>query len=123
MKFLFLVCASADADDPAPIDADRTTTTTGDPAEADIEDWVERHDRAGRRLFGDRLESQTAVQTVRVRNGDLLVTDGPYLESKEYIAGIDVIECDSIETARQIAAEHPMAHHAGIEIRPFWNGS
>ncbi|QDP97704.1 hypothetical protein FOE78_18910 [Microlunatus elymi] len=119
MKFLFLVCASAEA---APIDEDRTTKTPGAPPESDIEDWVGRHDQAGRRLFGDRLESQTAVETVRVRGGELLVTDGPYLESKEYIAGIDVIECDSIETARQIAAEHPMAHHAGIEIRLFWNG-
>ncbi|HEY9292294.1 MAG TPA: YciI family protein [Microlunatus sp.] len=120
MKFLFLVCASAD---PAPIDAARTTKTAPAPAELDVEDWVGRHDQAGERLFGERLESQTAVETVRVRNGDLLITDGPYLESKEYIAGIDVIECESIEAARQIAAEHPMAHNAGIEIRPFWNGS
>lgn len=118
MKFLFLICADADA----PIDDARTTAVATAPAEMDVEDWVTEHDRSGRRFFGDRLASQTAVETVRVRDGKLLVTDGPFAESKEYIAGIDVIDCDTIEEARQIAARHPMAHRHGIEIRPFWNG-
>lgn len=118
MKFLFLICAADDA----PIDQTRTTAVATAPAELDVEDWVAEHDHAGRRLFGERLESQTTVQTVRVRDGKLLVTDGPFAESKEYIAGIDVIECASMDEARTIAAGHPMAHHHGIEIRPFWNG-
>lgn len=119
MKFLFLICAS----DNAPIDDTRTTAVATASREMDVEDWVTEHDGAGRRLFGERLESQTAVETVRVRDGKLLVTDGPFAESKEYIAGIDVIECGSADEAREIAAGHPMAHQHGIEIRPFWNGA
>ena len=117
MKYLFLICASADA----PIDDAHTTAVATAPAEMDIDTWVTEHDRSGQRFFGDRLESQTAVETVRVRDGKLLITDGPFAESKEYIAGIDVIDCDSIEEAREIAARHPMAHHHGIEIRRFGN--
>jgi hypothetical protein len=125
MKFLFLVCAGPDTAETSGRlqTATMPTRSIGDaPAERDIEDWVADHDRAGERIFGERLESQTAVQTVRVRDGQLLVTDGPFAESKEYIAGIDVIECASLDDALRIAAEHPQAHGAGIEIRPFWNG-
>ena len=126
MKFLFLICAGPDTAEASgqlrtasPL---RTTRTADAPSERDIDEWVTDHDSAAERIFGERLESRTAVQTVRVRDGQLLVTDGPFAESKEYIAGIDVIECDSWERAIQIAAEHPQAHGAGVEIRPFWNG-
>jgi hypothetical protein len=57
---------------------------------------------------------------VRVRGGERLVTDGPYTESKEWIAGFDVLECDTIEQAIDIAAAHPMAYGGRIEVRAFW---
>jgi hypothetical protein len=58
--------------------------------------------------------------TVRKRNGKVLKTDGPFAETKEWIAGFDVIECASLDEAIEVAAKHPMARFGKIEIRPFW---
>lgn len=97
-----------------------------DPAAApekepmDIEDWVDQMDARGVRKFGDRLQSAQNSTTVRVRKGELLLTDGPFVEAKDYIAGIDVIECENLDEAIEIARLHPMATHGLVEIRPFW---
>ncbi|WP_349899350.1 YciI family protein [Parafrigoribacterium soli] len=82
--------------------------------------WVEEMDGRGVRKFGDRLRPAEDATTVRVRGGDLLVTDGPFVEGKEYIAGIDVIECADLDEAIEIASKHPMAAYGLVEIRPFW---
>ena len=86
----------------------------------DIEDWVNQMDSRGVRTFGDRLQPATSSTTVRVRKGELLVTDGPFVEAKDYIAGIDIIECDNLDEAIEVARLHPMATHGLVEIRPFW---
>jgi hypothetical protein len=117
MKFLFLVCSPQGQPVPTPVDAGATNRGRVGTVDDDVEVWVDQYDGAGNRLAGDRLADH--VETIRVRDGDLLVTDGPFLESKEYIAGFDLIEAASIEEARTIAAAHPMAHHTGIEIRPL----
>jgi hypothetical protein len=57
---------------------------------------------------------------VRTRGGELIVTDGPFTESKEWIAGYDVLECDSKEQAIEIAARHPMARFGRVEVREAW---
>jgi hypothetical protein len=49
-------------------------------------------------------------------------TDGPFAETKEFVAGFDVIECDDLETAAAIAAKHPVARFGAIEVREFWRG-
>ena len=48
------------------------------------------------------------------------VSDGPFVESKEFIVGFDLLECESMDEAIQIAAAHPMARHGRIEIRASW---
>ena len=121
MKFLFLVCAAQGRPTPTPSDAGTLVGTLG-PVDDDVDVWVNEFDNgsgedAGQRLAGDALNGHT--ETVRVRNGEVLVTDGPFLESKEYIAGFDLIEAPSLEAARLVAAKHPMAHYTGIEIRPL----
>ena len=57
---------------------------------------------------------------MRVRKGELLVTDGPFTESKEWIAGYDIIECADLDEAIDYVSRHPMARIGRIEIRPFW---
>src|SRR4051794_35620349 len=58
----------------------------------DIEDWIS--DVAGeKRLIGDRLRPVSDATTIRVRSDELLVTDGPFTESKEWIVGFDILEC------------------------------
>lgn len=72
-------------------------------------------------LGGGKLQSTKTATTVRVRNGDRLVTDGPYAEVKEVLGGYIVLECDSIDEACQLAASFPAAeHHAAIEVRPVY---
>ncbi|WP_349904259.1 YciI family protein [Parafrigoribacterium humi] len=91
------------------------------PEESETPDnWVEEMDGRGVRKFGDRLRPAEDATTVRVRDGELLVTDGPFVEGKEYIAGIDVIECADLDEAIEIASKHPMARYGLVEIRPFW---
>jgi hypothetical protein len=117
MKFLFLICSAQGRPTPTPVGAGASSRGTAGPVDDDVEVWVKQYDGSGQRLAGDVLDQH--VETVRVRDGELLVTDGPFLESKEYIAGFDLIEAASIEEARAIAAAHPMAHYTGIEIRPL----
>jgi hypothetical protein len=50
----------------------------------------------------------------------VLVTDGPFAETKEWIASFDILDCANLDEAIDIAATHPMARFGRIEIRPFW---
>lgn len=93
---------------------------TGETHDESPEAWVEEMDSRGVRLHGDRLRSIEDATTVRVRNGEVLVTDGPFTESKEWIAGYDLLECDSLEEALAVAAKHPMARRGAIEVRAAW---
>ncbi len=86
----------------------------------DVEEWVETNDTRGTRVLGDRLRPVSDATTVRVRAGQLLVTDGPFAESKEWIVGFDILECDNLDQAIEIAAAHPMAYAGRLELRPFW---
>jgi len=74
----------------------------------------------GIRLFGSRVRPPADATTVRVRDGELLTTDGPYAETKEWMAGFDVIECANLDEAVEVAAKHPAARTGMIEMRPFW---
>jgi hypothetical protein len=66
---------------------------------------------------GNELDSVATATTVRVRNDETLVTDGPFAELKETIGGYYVFECDSIEEACTWAAKIPAARHGAIEVR------
>jgi hypothetical protein len=67
---------------------------------------------------GNELDSVATATTVRVRNDETLVTDGPFVESKEVLGGYYVFECDSIDEACEWAAKIPAARHGAIEVRP-----
>jgi hypothetical protein len=67
---------------------------------------------------GAELQETDNATTVRVRNGDRLVTDGPYAEVKEALGGFVILECGSIDEACQLAAEIPAAERAAVEVRP-----
>ena len=107
MKYMLLVCG------------DDTADATG---MAPVGPWVEEHGvRRGARLYGHRLQLPDTAVTVRVRDGEVLRTDGPFAETKEYVAGFDVVDCDSLEEAVRIAAGHPVATIGAMEVRPFWD--
>src|SRR4029450_54590 len=67
---------------------------------------------------GAELEETGSATTIRVRNGDRLVTDGPYAEIKEALGGFFILECGSIDEACQLAAEIPAAERGAVEVGP-----
>jgi hypothetical protein len=93
---------------------------TSGEAVPSIEEWFEGINENGTWVLGERLRPVDQARLVRVRNGEVIVTDAAFTESKEWIAGFDVLECDSMDDAVAIAARHPMAREGRIEIREFW---
>jgi len=69
---------------------------------------------------GSRLSPVSDATTVRVRGGEVLLGDGPFAETKEQIAGFDVIECADLDEAIEVASKHPVARFGAVELRPFW---
>ena len=71
--------------------------------------WLDDVVARGIRLDGDRLAPRRArLGRSRVRDGEMLVSDGPFAETKEVICGYDVLECDSLEEAVAVASAHPV---------------
>jgi hypothetical protein len=64
------------------------------------------------------LRPPSEATTVRVRDKELLLTDGPFAETKEQIGGFVLIDCADLDEAIEIAAKHPAASYGTIEIRP-----
>jgi hypothetical protein len=107
MKYMMFV-----ATDPEP--------DTAPEPRPDIEEWIADAEGRGKRLTGHRLRPVEDATTVRVRSGELLVTDGPFTESKEWIVGFDVLDCTDLDEAIEIASKHPVARFGRLELRPFW---
>ena len=109
MKFMLLICGNPDA---------VSTEPPEEPGEIDA--WL--RDVEAVRLDGNQLASVKDANTVRIRGGERLVTAGPFAETQEQIAGYDIIDCDSLEQALDIAARHPVARTGMVEVRPFFTG-
>ncbi|MBV9379705.1 MAG: hypothetical protein JOY82_08430 [Streptosporangiaceae bacterium] len=111
MRYMLLVCA------------DESVQLSPEEQAAigpDTEAWVAEMDRRGVRLQGNQLRRVSDATTVRVRGGEVLATDGPFAETKEQIAGFDLLECADLDEAIEVAAKHPVARIGTIEVRPFW---
>ena len=74
---------------------------------------------AGVFIGGAGLESPQAATTVSVRDGKRQVHDGPYAETKEFLAGFGIIEVPDLDAALEWAARHPAAGFASVEVRPL----
>ncbi len=90
------------------------------PEDDHIAEWVAEVEARGVHVYGDRLRPVQDATLVRVRGGDVLVTDGPFTESKEWIGGFDILDCRDLDEAIEIASRHPMARFGRIELRPVW---
>jgi len=88
----------------------------------ELPDWIEEVNGSGARLFGRELELPDTAVTVRVRGGETLVSDGPFTETKEFVAGFDLLECTDLDEAIEVAAKCPISWFQAIEIRPFMDG-
>jgi hypothetical protein len=81
--------------------------------------WMTEMDGRGVRIQGNRLQQLDSATTVRVRDGEVVLADGPFAETKEYIAGYDLLECADLDEALEVAGKHPVARIGSIEVRPF----
>ncbi len=91
-----------------------------DPARDNIQEWVADVEGRGVHLHGDRLRPPADAKIVRIRRDRLEVTDGPFTETKEWIAGYDIIDVDTLDEAVEIASRHPMARFGLVEVRAVW---
>jgi hypothetical protein len=101
---------------------------------ADEEGWESLNDDDRERIYarymelaqnekvvgGAELQSSNSATTVRVRDGERLVTDGPYAEVREALGGYFIFECDSIDEACALAAKIPAAERGAVEVRPVY---
>ncbi|HEY2372559.1 MAG TPA: YciI family protein [Gaiellaceae bacterium] len=113
MKYLMLVCWDAEH-----MNAQTEPEQPEESKESFL--WLDDVQARGIWVTGDQLAPPRRARTVRVRDGKKLVTDGPFIETKEAVGGFDILECDSLEQAVEIAAAHPLAEMGTIEVRPLW---
>jgi hypothetical protein len=73
-------------------------------------------------VFLQRLLPSTAATKVSKKNGELVIADGPFAETREQIAGFYVLECEDLDEALEIAARNPAAEFGTVEVRPVWEG-
>jgi hypothetical protein len=77
--------------------------------------------RSGHSIAAEALQPVHTATTVRVRNGRLFVTDGPFAETKEQLLGIYLIDAEDRNDAIQVASRIPSARVGSIEVRPVWD--
>ena len=111
MKYMLLICSDENTELSAEEQAEIGPT---------MDAWLKDVDGRGVRLLGSQLRPVSDATTVRARGGDVLVADGPFAETKEQIAGFDIIECADLDEAIDVASRHPVARFGSIEVRPFW---
>jgi hypothetical protein len=89
-------------------------------AQAALDNWIEQGISQKVNLHGSRLRPASDATTVKVRGTELLVSDGPFAETKEQVAGYDLLECADMDEALEWAGRHPTAQIGAIEVRPLW---
>jgi hypothetical protein len=82
--------------------------------------WVEEMDARGVRKLGNRLRPARSATTLRYDDGKVLISDGPFAETKEQILGFDLLECADLDEALEVAGRHPALKFGPIEVRPVW---
>jgi hypothetical protein len=120
LRYLMLVCADMRRAMAAAAEVEERSAPGREdfdegPDEVDV--WIA--DAGRRRLYGWALELPDQAVTVRRVDGEVVTTDGPFAETKEQIAGYDLLECDDLDDALQVAAGHPFAGGGVIELRPL----
>ncbi|MEV0616623.1 YciI family protein [Nonomuraea sp. NPDC050404] len=100
---------------------DRTASGTPDEM-ADIHAYNERLRADGHWVFAGGLASPSSATVIDNRGGEAIFTDGPFLESKEHLAGFWVIEAPDLDVALRLAAEGSRACNRRVEVRPFLEG-
>ncbi len=96
-------------------------------AEVDEAVWLDRYEtviaelkESGIFLDGKRLKNVDSATSVQLRDGQKLVSDGPFAETKEQLGGFFLVDCQNLDHAIEVAGQIPSAAIGTIEIRPLW---
>ncbi|PSL05249.1 hypothetical protein CLV30_104115 [Haloactinopolyspora alba] len=100
---------------------DKTGSATASEMAA-INAFNDRLEAAGHWVFAGGLASPGTATVIDNRSAEALVTDGPFVESKEFMAGFWVIEAPDLDVALELAAEGSKHCHRKVEVRPFLGG-
>jgi hypothetical protein len=81
--------------------------------------WVDDLVEGGHHVFSAALQAVRTATTVRHRDGEFLMTDGPFAETKEFLGGLTIIEARDLNEAMQLTARFPAARIGTVELRPL----
>jgi hypothetical protein len=84
-----------------------------------IASWAGEMTQRGVRLAGSRLRHESETTTLKGFGDELMVSDGPFAETKEQLAGFELLECDSLDEAIEVASRHPGMKRGTVELRPL----
>jgi hypothetical protein len=113
MRYLMLICS-----DEAKVQA--MSDEEGANVLAEYSKFMEEMGRRGVLLGGERLQPTATATTVRVQNGSVLTSDGPFAETKEQMGGYFLVDCKDLDEAIEVASKIPGARVGAIEVRPIW---
>ncbi|MBV6697609.1 YciI family protein [Kitasatospora aureofaciens] len=116
MKYLAMIYGNQEKWDAFPAEAWPEAITK-------VEAFNAKYRESGELLGAYGLADAAAAQLVRRADGAPVVTDGPYLETKEYLASFYLLDCESLERAQQIAADFPFADAEPVELWPILHES
>ena len=111
MKFLCLICAEVVMEQMPEADAEQHFR--------EYAEFTEGIKKSGHFIGANRLKPAATATTVRVRKGKVLITDGPFAETKEQFGGYYLIEAKDLNEAIQVAAKIPGAQRGCVEVRPI----
>jgi hypothetical protein len=113
MRYLMLICS----------DEQRTGSMSeaeGSAILAEYGKFMQEMEQRGVLRGGERLRPTTEATTVRVQNGKVLTSDGPFAETKEQLGGYFMVDCKNHDEAVEIASKIPAARMGAIEVMPIW---
>ena len=108
MRFMLFVCAEPDL---------QLSSADQAALPGEVEEWATDLANRGIRLMGHVFEPVGQAKTIRRRNDDLQITDGPVSRADEPIAGFNLLGCRTLDEAVEVSATHPMAKHGSLELR------
>jgi hypothetical protein len=109
MKYLCLVYC----------EEEKLHTLPESPRDAECIAYDDKLNQSGQRVAAQALESVQTATTVRVRNGKVAITDGPFAETKEQLVGFYLIDVRDLNEALRVAANIPPARVGSVEVRPI----
>ena len=110
MRYMLLICGEDEAH--KAMEADGSFL-------ASCHAWTDEMQQRGVLVTIGGLQAPSDATTVRIRDDQVLLTDGPFADTKEVIGGFGLVECADLDEALEVTSKHPAARYGSIEIRPL----